>query len=262
MTPSKAVISGPDEIVYSINNPNRTPVVLIHGWGCSSKDWDGVIKSMGDQYTTLTLDLPGHGGSTSSSNVVSIRQMADDVAAAMDDAGIDRAVIVGHSMGGAIAAEFAARYPARASLVIGADTWHYLQLYPKQEEAGVEDFAGTFAVDFRASVDALVEMSSILSTPDDIKQQVRRSTLSVEMPLGLTELVDLLRWDLDSVLAKIKVPVVSIVADDLVSDEAIERYADRMTFVRFQGVSHYLLLEDPSGSADRIKDAIANHVSA
>jgi pimeloyl-ACP methyl ester carboxylesterase len=262
MTTSKTIVSGPDNIAYSVNNPNGTAVVLIHGWGCSSSDWNGVITALGDQYTTLTLDLPGHGGSTSSANIVSIGQMADDVAAAMDDAGIERAVIVGHSMGGAVAAEFAARYPARASLVIGADSWHYLQLYPKQEESGVEEFAGSFGIDFPASVDALVAMSSIASTPDDIKEHVRRSTLSVAMPLGLTELVDLLQWDLDAVLSNIQAPLVSIVSDDLVSDEAIERYADRMTFVRFPGVSHYLLLEDPTGSAGRIKDAIATHVRA
>ena len=247
---------GEHTIVYSVTEPGGTPLVLIHGWGSTSADWDGVIAALGDSYTVLTFDLPGHGGSTTSGDSVTITQMADDVAAAMDAVGLERAAIVGHSMGGAIAAEFAARYPSRASLLIGADTWHYLQLYPKQDEAGVEAFAGSFGVDFASSVDDLVEMSSIATTPEEIKAHVRRSTLAVSMPLGLTELVDLLRWDLDGALARVEAPVISIVSRDLVSDEAIKRYSDRMKFVPFGGVSHYLELEDPQGTARLLDQAI------
>ena len=256
MTESTFATSGTDTIAYEVTEPGGIPVVLIHGWGSSKRDWDGVIQHLVPEFTVLTLDLPAHGESTTSAESVTIVQMADDVAAAMDAAGIERAAIVGHSMGGAIAAEFAARYPARASVLIGADTWHYLQLYPKQDEAGVDAFASSFAVDFPASVDALVEMSSIPSTPDEVKDEVRKSTLAVDLPLALTELVDLLRWDLDGALARVTAPIVSLVSDELVSDEAIDQYSGRMRFVRFPGVSHYLELEDPEGTARHLASAV------
>jgi pimeloyl-ACP methyl ester carboxylesterase len=254
-TIERTIISGPDTLGYTLHNPGGDPLVLVHGWGSSRHDWDGVIDALGSQYAVLALDNVGHGASTTELDSVTIVQMAEHVLAAMDDAGVVRAAVAGHSMGGAIAAELAARHPERVSVLIAVDSLHYLQLYPKQDEASVAAFADGFAVDFPASVEALIDLSSIDATPDYVKERVRKSTLAIAMPLALTELLYLLRWDMDATLVRVATPIVSIVSEDLVSEQAIERYKDRMTFVRLAGVSHYLTLEDPAATAAAIASA-------
>ena len=89
------------------------PVVLIHGVGADGRSWDGVIKSLGEDFRTLTLDLPGHGRSAPIREPYSLARFAADVLATMDRAGMERAHVVGFSLGGLIAQQIALAAPER-----------------------------------------------------------------------------------------------------------------------------------------------------
>jgi pimeloyl-ACP methyl ester carboxylesterase len=79
----------------------RPPVILIHGAGGNYLYWPSELRRLSG-YRIYTLDLPGHGRSTNV-GLQSIRDYASGVVTFMDLVGLSRAVIVGHSMGGAIA---------------------------------------------------------------------------------------------------------------------------------------------------------------
>jgi pimeloyl-ACP methyl ester carboxylesterase len=252
----KRIEVGADTVEYTADGAGE-PVVIVHGWGSSRADWDRVIAELEPRHRVVVLDLPGFGGSTSSNEAVSIASYAADVAGVMDAEGIDRAVVVGHSMGGAIALEFAALYPGRASKVVGVDTYHYLQLYPAQDDESTSAFLTGFVQDLPASVDALVALSSVPTTPERVREHVRQSTLSAQYPLVITALESTLRWDLDAALDRVDVPVHVIAAKELLSPVAVERYGNRMHFSEFPAMSHYMPLEDPVGTAQRIEEIIA-----
>lgn len=91
----------------------RPTVVLLHGAGMDHSVWAYQSRALAAAGRgVLALDLPGHGRSGGEA-LGSIGELADWLAALLDAAGIERAVIAGHSLGALVALDFAARHPAR-----------------------------------------------------------------------------------------------------------------------------------------------------
>lgn len=103
--------------VYTGTRPlaaGRQTWLFVHGAGMDHSVW--VLQSRYFAYhgcNVLAVDLPGHGRSSGNA-LATIGDAAEWLAQLLDAAGIDSAVVVGHSMGSLIALEFAARYPHRA----------------------------------------------------------------------------------------------------------------------------------------------------
>lgn len=85
------------------------PVVMLHGLTFDRTTWRPIIDRLGAGMRSLAIDLPGHGETGGPARSVS--EVADLVHALLDDLGIERPVIVGHSMSGAIASVYGATYP-------------------------------------------------------------------------------------------------------------------------------------------------------
>jgi pyruvate dehydrogenase E2 component (dihydrolipoamide acetyltransferase) len=91
-------------------------VVLIHGFGGDLDNWQFTYDALAtDQRRVYALDLPGHGESTKRLQRGDLEDLTAAVAAFMDALEIDRAHLVGHSLGGAIAVALAQRQPARVA---------------------------------------------------------------------------------------------------------------------------------------------------
>ncbi|MEA2008854.1 MAG: alpha/beta fold hydrolase, partial [Chloroflexota bacterium] len=96
---------------YHAENTERIPIVLIHGAGGNHLNWPVQIRRLPER-RVYALDLPGHG----KSNGHGWQQIADysgRILAWMDEVGLYKVVLVGHSMGGAIALNMALQYPER-----------------------------------------------------------------------------------------------------------------------------------------------------
>lgn len=94
------------------------PVVLLHGFASDIGSWSGLGDSIATEYRVVALDQRGHGGSGRPAAASGYgREMGEDVIRLLDHLGLPRAHLVGHSMGGVIAAYAAVRYPARIATV-------------------------------------------------------------------------------------------------------------------------------------------------
>ncbi len=106
--------------IYWDEQGQGEPVLLIMGLGYTSVMWHRTRPALAQRYRTIAFDNRGVGMSDVPPGPYSIATMASDAAAVLDVAGISRAHVFGVSMGGAIAQEFALRYPARMlSLILG-----------------------------------------------------------------------------------------------------------------------------------------------
>lgn len=98
------------------------PVVLIHGLGASTFTFRHTIPELAQRYRVVAIDLRGFGYSDRSEADYSLETQADLVARAMERLGIARAVVAGHSMGGAVAQRLALRHPARVERLVLVDS--------------------------------------------------------------------------------------------------------------------------------------------
>ena len=110
------------EIAYELRGAGD-PIVMIHGAQGDQSMFNGMAADFAGEYRVLTFDQRGSGLSGKPDMPYSIAMLADDTAALMDHLRITRAHIIGVSMGGMIAQEFALRHPQKVrSLVLGCTT--------------------------------------------------------------------------------------------------------------------------------------------
>src|SRR5213593_3713347 len=89
------------------------PVVLIHGMVNSSRHWEDVALRLAEDYTVIAPDLIGHGDSATPRGDYSLGAHAASIRDLLAAIGIDRASVVGHSLGGGVAMQFFYQFPER-----------------------------------------------------------------------------------------------------------------------------------------------------
>lgn len=107
-------------------------LVLLHGFLESPDIWPEFVGDHFSDCQVLMLALPGYGGSADTVTDYSMEAAADAVRAKLEQAGVGRAVLVGHSMGGYVALAFAEKYPG---LVAGLGLFHSSALPETEEDA-------------------------------------------------------------------------------------------------------------------------------
>jgi len=125
MTERRVTTDDGAAIAYGLDASPRAAaprVLLIHSLALDRTFWNPVAEALAGELALLAVDCRGHGASDRPAGPFTTERMADDLAAVLDHAGWDRAVIVGCSMGGCVAMAFAARHPDRTAGLLAIDT--------------------------------------------------------------------------------------------------------------------------------------------
>src|SRR6476619_1889779 len=99
-------------VIYRIAG-SGPPVVLLHGMLTSSRHWSEVALRLAEDHTVIAPDLIGHGDSATPRGDYSLGAHAASIRDLLAAIGIDRATIVGHSLGGGVAMQFFYQFPQR-----------------------------------------------------------------------------------------------------------------------------------------------------
>jgi pyruvate dehydrogenase E2 component (dihydrolipoamide acetyltransferase) len=106
-------------IRYLKQGDGGTPLVLIHGFGGDLNNWLFNQEALAGKRAVISLDLPGHGQSSKQVGNANLGEFAQVLHDVMDALSVPKAHLAGHSMGGAVALEFALAHPSRvASLIL------------------------------------------------------------------------------------------------------------------------------------------------
>ena len=104
----------PDGTNFTLNGPNMAPVVvLIHGLGLNKDCWQWMIPDLTDSYRVLSYDLHGHGESNDPVTEPSLSLFSKQLKDLLDYCKIQKAVIIGFSLGGMVARRFAQDVPQK-----------------------------------------------------------------------------------------------------------------------------------------------------
>ena len=228
---------------YDIGNQkSKQALVLVHCWTCNVEFWKDSYNAFPNS-RVIAMDLPGHGTSDKPKIDYSMEYFAKSVDAVMRKAGVNRAVLAGHSMGTPIIRRYYELYPKKALGLVVVDG----ALLPMGPRADVEKFFEPLFKDYKAGVPGFIE-GMLPSVDSDLKAFIRTSMLATPDYVG-TSAMKLMLDDAYAAHGKIDVPVLAVMAPSPYWPPNLkEQYlsaAPKTDFQMWTGVSHFLQMERP-----------------
>jgi pimeloyl-ACP methyl ester carboxylesterase len=247
-------------LFYEEASGGAPPLILVHGWGCDHTFMAPQFAAFRGSHRVVTVDLRGHGRSDKPRQDYSIPAFADDLAWVCRELTLERPVVVGHSMGGAIALELAAERAHRLAGIAVLDTavlptpdaWASVQpVIAALRTPGYREVVREFVADkfFLASDDPQHKASTIraiLETPQHVLAPAFEAIFA---------------WDSAAAAARCSVPALYIASTRPRGDVARFRQACPI-LVHGQVVSsgHFLQLEVPDQVNAMIRRFLSIHL--
>ncbi len=118
------------QVHYKVAGQGEPVLLLLHGFGASTFSWRKVLEPLGQHGTVIAFDRPGFGLTErpltwSGENPYSVESQADMAVGLLDELGVQRAILVGHSAGGTVAVETYLRHPERVQALVLVDAAVY-----------------------------------------------------------------------------------------------------------------------------------------
>lgn len=233
-------------IEYHVYGQGEPAVILVHGWACDANYWNAQITPLKAHYTVVAMNLAGHGASGSNRSDWSIANYAQDVVAVAQQIPNPQLVLVGHSMGAAVAL---AATPLLGHRVIGVIAVEALRSVgePQLSSREIERRVAAFSTDFIGETRKLVSDSLFEKGADPLLVKKVAYDMSLEPPaVAIPSMRSLLSMDLAALLPAIHVPVYAINSDIAPTDAArIRRSLPDFTLDVLDHSGHFLMLEAP-----------------
>jgi pimeloyl-ACP methyl ester carboxylesterase len=244
-----------DIYYHAYQEGEKLPVVLLHGAGGSHLSWPSEIRRM-TGYKVFALDLPGHGKSGGRGHQ-SIACYAEAVQAWLDNMGIPRAVLIGHSMGSAVAQELALKFPAQVLSLCLIGTAARLRVNPILIEET------THTTTFHNAVEKVIDWSFGSQTAEDLKTLVARRLGDTRPSVLHGDFLACDAFDASGRIAEIKQPCLIICgAEDKMTPTGNAYFlADTLQNAEIKiiaGAGHMAMIEKPIEVANAIKEFLGN----
>jgi pimeloyl-ACP methyl ester carboxylesterase len=233
------------KIHYVSYGQGSDALVLIHGWTQSVDAWRDTIPDLAKRNRVIAIDLPGHGQSDKPAVKYSMEYFARAVEAVMRDAKVNRAVLVGHSMGTPVARQFYRKYPDKTLAIVIVDG----ALKPFADAATMNRMIDGFrGPNYK---DTIAQMFTALTGPSmtpEVKERITSATSNTPQAVlvsAMEGMADPTIWGDD----KINVPTLAIMAKNPFYPPDIEQQmrplAPNLEFQMWEGVGHFLMMERP-----------------
>lgn len=248
-------------LFYEEASGGAPPLVLVHGWGCDHTFMAPQRAAFRGRHRVVAVDLRGHGRSDKPQQPYTIPAFADDIAWVCRALALERPVVIGHSMGGAIALELAAAGAPGLSGVAVLDT----AVLPAPEVwAGVQPvLAALQGPGYREVVRQFIADAFFLSSDDaPLKASAIRAMLETPRHVLASALEGIFAWDSAKAASRCKVPTLYVASTRPRGDEARFRQAcPSLVHGQVVGSGHFVQLVVPDQVNAMISRFLAIHVA-
>ena len=240
-------------IHYKLLGHGRPTLVFVHGLGGEMNVWREQAEHFAPHTRVLVLDLPGYGQSDKPENVkYTMRFFARAVRAAMDDARIDRAILVGHSMGTPVIREFDRLFPTRTRGLVAVDG----PLINNMPADAVEKFIGPMrGPDFAKNLDAFFDSLTDHASPA-LRTDIKSAALATPQYVIVSSIEGMFQpsvWKEDKITIPLLVVNTSSPYWTAAYVDSVRALAHDLRYTTVEDADHFLMLERPEALNEAIE---------
>lgn len=253
------VYSGGAKINYSVIGQGEPALVFVHGWCCDGEVWKYQVPYFSKNHTVVTIDLGGYGKSGHNRDNWTMEMFGRDVKAVVDNLGLNKVILIGHSMGGPVIVAAQRLIPEKVIALVGADTFHNIEEgYTGEQMAQI---IANMQRDFKAEMDIFVRDMFPADADPSLVDWVAAKMVLADPNVAIGSLRSLGTYSMIKPLSDTNLPVYSISADFWPTDfEVNKKYVKSFEVKMINGVGHFVMLEDPD-KFNGYLDEIVNEVS-
>lgn len=236
---------------YESYGAGNEAVVFIHGWTCDLTFWREQAP-LYENRRSLLIDLPGHGDSDKPHVPYPMEFFARSVEAVMVDAGVNRAILVGHSLGGPIAYTFLRLFPEKTKALVLVDaevtapqaTAAYREAQKARYAKNVHALSGPAGSKYFAS---RIEAMFSPRTPPEWREQIRAKMLATPEHVRVAAVSSPSQLDPPKPGEAFALPVLAIQASPSSDalNAALRNIFPHVRIDKWDGYGHFVMVEDP-----------------
>ncbi len=243
------------ELAYAERGEGGVPMVFIHGWSASKWAMHRQYLCFSQNNRAIALDLRGHGDSDKPRHEYTVESFSDDLAWTIEQLGLDRPLIVGHSLGAYVSLDFAAKYGERTRGIVLLDP------PPFAPPAVLSEIFGPLADALDQSVEpARSDFNAQWFLPKanpELKREILCQLARGDEYVTANSWRNMTRFDPVAAAKQVTVPVMNIAAQPgFTTAPDVESLMPQAVFARTVGAGHNLQLEVP----DQVNSMIRNFV--
>jgi pimeloyl-ACP methyl ester carboxylesterase len=231
---------------YKSLGTGSTAVVFVHGWNGDISVWRGQVSAVDGRVRALFVDLPGFGRSEKPEVAYTMDHLAGGLAAVLRGAGVQRAVLVGHSMGTPVIRQFYRSHPQQVVGLVAVDG--SLRGMGSDTAAMAPLLAQLAGPDHTAGVNRMFD-AMLVGVDSALRAMVKRAALTTAKHVSMSSMHGMLDpriWKDDP----IQVPVLAIMAPNPMWSADyltyVKRLAPQIRTETMEGTSHFLMLQRPA----------------
>ncbi len=232
------------KVHYTVDGEGPVAIVEIHGWTCNASFWRLQTAAFAKEYRVISIDLPGHGQSDAPNGIdYTIEHFADGVEAVLKHAAVERAVVIGHSMGVPVAVKVLRDNPAVVQALVAVDgpIWKF-------KRATVPPWLLQMQRDYRTTAGNFIDSMFVTNTPLFLRAEIKRKMLLTSPYVGVNALQVMGNSDV-WLKGPVKAPVLAITATRRARyDDRKRQHQEVFANLQYEfwgEAGHFLMMEQP-----------------
>ena len=244
-------------------------IVLLHHVSSHAHTWDNFARSISRDYHVLALDLRGHGDSQwARQGLYGTEHFASDVAALVDQLGLDQTILLGGSLGGRVALVYAAQHPQKVAALIMEDVGavrppNISQTFAARLAAGDPEFDSVeqWATQLRGRNERASDEVFLHLARHGTKRLPNRLLGLKRDQATLRDLVSLELWDY---VAQVRAPFMLMIGSEseIVGEDQQQRFLELVPLIRIEHIAeagHLIVHDQPAVFERTIREFLAAH---